>query len=293
MKRRDFMATCAAGVSAAALAGAAEGQTAPKNGPFAGAPIKMSCPPGWFRDVSFPEQLEQIAQWGFPAYERLGPPADPATVRAQGDAAGLELSCIIGAGAIAPGHMVQPKEHAKVEALFRERVAIAKKLGCKRLIGLSGNTRIDATHDEQMKYMIRCVERLAPIAEDNDVILVLEALNTLVNHKGYFLTRTDQTMLILEAVDSPNVKMLFDIYHQQITEGNIIRNIRNHIDRIGHFHVGDNPGRREPGSGELNYTNIFRAIAESGYDGFVALECGRTGTTEQALEAVAACLQWD
>jgi hydroxypyruvate isomerase len=115
----------------------------------------------------------------------------------------------------------------------------------------------------------------------------------LVDHAGYFLNTTDHTIEILEAVDSPNVKMCYDIYHQQITEGNIIRNIRNNIDRIGHFHVGDNPGRKQPGTGELNYKNIFKAIHETGYDGFVALECGNTASLEEALTYLREyCLTW-
>jgi hydroxypyruvate isomerase len=114
-----------------------------------------------------------------------------------------------------------------------------------------------------------------------------------VDHKGYFLTRTDQTMTILEAVNSPNVKMLFDIYHQQITEGNVIRNITKNIDRIGHFHVADNPGRKEPGTGELNYKNIFKAIATTNYKDFVALECGHsTKNYEDTLKATLACLDF-
>ncbi len=90
--------------------------------------------------------------------------------------------------------------------------------------------------------------------------------------------------------------MLFDIYHQQITEGNVIRNITENIDRIGHFHVADNPGRHEPGTGELNYTNIFKAIAATDYDGYVATEFSPIDKSPEgkirALNAVAACLDW-
>jgi len=188
--------------------------------------------------------------------------------------------------------MVDPTDHDRVVEQFRERVAVAKQLGCTRLVGLTGNERPDVSREEQTQAIITCLKRLAPIAEENDVLIVVEALNTLVDHRGYFLTRTDQTMAVLEAVNSPNVKMLFDIYHQQITEGNIIRNITQHIGRIGHFHVGDNPGRKEPGTGELNYKNIFKAIAETGYDGYVALECGVSNTTEQALHSLLQCLTW-
>lgn len=198
-----------------------------------------------------------------------------------------------GAGAISAGGMVQPEDHDKVVAGFEQRVALAKQLNCRHLVGLTGNERTDVSRDQQTEYVIQCVKRLAPIAEKNDVILVMEALNPLVDHKGFFLNRTDHAMQILKAVNSPNVKMLFDIYHQQITEGNVIRNIRNNIDYIGHFHVADNPGRKEPGTGELNYKNIFKAISETGYKHFVALECGHsTKNYEDTLRATLECLNW-
>lgn len=293
MDRRTFMASCAA-ASLSVLNGvsrAAFGAEARPSGPFANVPLKMGVPPSWFSGA-IEEQLEQAAAWGFPGYEWLGPTGDLDAMRAKADSLGLEMTCIVGAGAIAQGGMVNPDDHDKVVQQFRERIGVAKRLGCKRLVGLTGNERADVSREEQAQYVVQCLKRLAPIAEENDVLLVVEALNTLVDHKGYFLTRTDETIEILKAVNSPNVKMLFDIYHQQITEGNVIRNLTRNIDRIGHFHVGDNPGRKEPGTGELNYKNIFKAIAETGYDGFVALECGRSGTTEQALEAVLACLTW-
>ncbi len=291
MDRRDFLTTCAAAAGSVALAPMARGQERPSAGPFTDAPLKISLPPSWF-EGTIEEQLKQIASWGLPAYEWLGPKGDLPALRQAADALGLELSCILGVGAIAPGQMVDPAQHDRLLEQFKERVALAKQLRCRRLIGLTGNTSIDATHDQQTTHVIECLRRLAPLAEENDVEIVMEALNPLVNHKGFFLTRTDQTMMILDAVDSPNVKMCFDIYHQQITEGNIIRNITENIARIGHFHVGDNPGRKEPGTGELNYRNIFKAIHGTGYDGFVAMECGRSGTTEEALNKLLDCLNW-
>jgi len=291
MDRRSFLASCAAAAGSVAFANAASAQDAPSPGPFADVPLRIAPSPGWF-DGSIDEQLAQVAAWGFSAYEWLGPQGDFDALKATMDSLELELTCIVGAGAIAPGGMVNAADHDRVERQFRERVALAKRLGCKRLVGLSGNERDDVSRDEQTAAVVQCLKRLAPIAEENGVLLVVEALNALVDHQGYFLTRTDQTIEILDAVDSPNVKMLFDIYHQQITEGNVIRNITGNIDRIGHFHVADNPGRKEPGTGEMNYRNIFKAIHATGYDGFVALECGRSGTTEEALEAVLACLDW-
>ena len=164
--------------------------------------------------------------------------------------------------------MVQPKEHDKLVENFRERVAFGKSIGVTTFVGLTGNARDDISYDRHMTYVVQCLRRLAPIAEENGVTIVMESLNTLVDHHGYFLSRTDQAMLILEAVNSPNVKMLFDIYHQQIMEGNVIRNLGENIERIGHIHVGDNPGRKQPGTGELNYPNIFKSIASTNYQGY-------------------------
>lgn len=296
MKRRSFLTTCAAttGLSFAlgATANAKEEDMTyePVEGLIGGSKLRMSCAPDWFRGASIHEQLKDMQFWGFQGYETLSPPADPAAVRATADACGLEQSCIVGAGGIAPGKMINPAEHDAMVEQFQRNVEIAKVLGCKRLIGLSGNVDETMTHDEMTQNVLSCLERLAPIAQDNDVVIVMEALNTLVDHGGYFLTRTDQTVELLKALNSPNVKMCFDIYHQQITEGNVIRNLSENIDWIGHFHVGDNPGRQEPGTGELNYTNIFKAIAATDYDGFVRLECGNSKNPVRALHRVAACL---
>ncbi len=306
MKRRAFLASSAAaagGLTAAQPAFAAKkkkGKTDPDvkalKGAFADVPLRFSVPPGWWKGT-FEQQLDQIAELGFKAYETLGPKGDPAEIRAAGDARGLQLSCIGGAGSIAPGHMIDPGSHDAVEKGFRANVKKAKILGVKVLCGLTGNVDPNLTDEQMMANCVTCLKRLAPIAEENGVVIVMEALNVLVNHAGYFLTRTDQTMALLDAVDHPNVKMLYDIYHQQITEGNLIRNFVDNIERIGHFHVGDNPGRREPGSGEINYANVFKAIYKEGYakgkyDGFVTFECGNSGNTPRALQRILDCVAW-
>ena len=294
MDRRGFLAGCAAVAGGAALLKDTPAMAEPPaDKPFSKVKLRMSAPIDFFPGATPVEKVEVAAAWGLPAYEWLGASGDLDELRKKADSLGMELSCTGGAGRIGPGTMVTREDHDKVVEQFKERVALAKKVNCKHLVGLSGNERKDVSYEEQMENVIKCVKRLAPIAEDNGVILVMEALNPLVDHKGYFLTRTDQTMTILEAVNSPNVKMLFDIYHQQITEGNVIRNITKNIDRIGHFHVADNPGRKEPGTGELNYKNIFKAIAATNYKDFVALECGHsTKNYEDTLKATLACLDF-
>lgn len=293
MNRRGFLGTVAvAAGSAALLKNITVAAEPPKDKPFSKAKLRFSAPIDWFPGASVEEKVKAVAAWGLPAYEWLGAKAEVAdSLGKAAEEAGVVLSCTGGCGAIAPGQMVKPEDHDRLVKDFEARIPLAKKLKCTHLIGLTGNQRDDVSYDQQMEYVIQCVKRLAPIAEKNDVILVLEALNPLVDHQGFFLTRTDQTMAIVKAVGSPNVKMLFDIYHQQITEGNVIRNLQENIDNIGHFHVADNPGRKEPGTGELNYRNIFKAIEETGYKHFVALECGHSKKNyEETLRATLACM---
>ena len=108
--------------------------------------------------------------------------------------------------------------------------------------------------------------------EENGITLVLEPLNTAVDHAGYYLSSSKEAFLLAKEAGSENVKILFDIYHQQITEGDVIRSIRENISLIGHFHAAGNPGRHEIDTGELNYPNIFRVIQETGYTGYMGLE---------------------
>jgi hydroxypyruvate isomerase len=298
MNRRSFLTTCAAATAAGAIGRATVLKrmpvlaAPPVDKPFSKVRLRMSVPLDFFPSKDPLQRLEEAAAWGLSAYEWLNPGGDADAIRKKADSLGLELSCMVGCGRIGPGTMVTLEDHDKVVDQFKGRLALAKKLNCQHLVGLTGNERSDISREQQTENVITCLKRLAPIAEENKVFLVVEALNPLVDHKGYFLTRTDQTMAILKAVGSPNVKMLFDIYHQQITEGNVIRNIKENIDSIGHFHVADNPGRKEPGTGELNYTNIFKAISDSGYKHFVALECGHTKNYEETLKATLACLNW-
>lgn len=293
VSRRSFLsATAASVVAAAAIRPGISKAAAPEGKPFSKLPLRMGVQPGFF-EGTMAEQMQAIADWGFPGYEYMWPDAGKvAESRALAEKLGLESTCIGGVGAIAPGNMVDKSKHDDMEKMFRRNVQMAKDINTKRLIGLSGNTNPDVSIEKQTDNVVACLKRLAPIAEDNGMTIIMEALNPLVDHKGYFLTRTDQTMQILERVGSPNVKMLFDIYHQQITEGNVIRNFTQNIDRIGHFHVADNPGRKQPGTGELNYSNIFKAIASTKYDGFVSLECGKTGTVEEALNSVLSFFEW-
>jgi hydroxypyruvate isomerase len=128
--------------------------------------------------------------------------------------------------------------------------------------------------------------RVAPDAEEAGVTLVLEPLNTAVDHPGYYLTSTAEGIEIVEEVGSPSVQLLYDVYHQQITEGNVIDTITDHVEHIGHIHIADVPGRHEPGTGELNYANVFDAIDDADYEGYVGCEFSPTGDPDAAMADV-------
>lgn len=167
--------------------------------------------------------------------------------------------------------LVNSQQQEAYLAGLKESIGIAKILDCHILIsqvGADTGQPRDRQHENICKGLKRAVEML----EENGITLVMEPLNTAVDHKGYYLSSSKEAFDIVKEVNSKNVKVLFDIYHQQITEGDIIRSIRENIDLIGHFHAAGNPGRHELDMGELHYPNIFQEIQKNGYTGFVGLE---------------------
>jgi len=140
----------------------------------------------------------------------------------------------------------------------------------------------------QHTAIVSVLRAAAPAAAAADVTLVVEPLNPRVDHPGYFLTTTDRGVEIVDAVDHPNVRLLYDIYHQQVTEGDLIARIREFHDYVGMYHLADVPGRHEPGTGEINWENVFDAIVETGYEGTVGLEYVPEGTPEETIEEVVA-----
>jgi len=154
---------------------------------------------------------------------------------------------------------------------LEESIRAAKKIGCKTLISQVGDD-LGISRFSQKKNLIAGLKSCVPLLEAENIQLVFEPLNTIVDHAGYYLTSSEEAFEIATAVDSPNVKVLFDIYHQQIMEGNLIQRITANIELIGHFHAAGNPGRHELYYGEINYPAVFRAIDETGYDGYIGFE---------------------
>jgi hydroxypyruvate isomerase len=155
---------------------------------------------------------------------------------------------------------------------LQESIAAAQKLGTGILISQVGDFRPGVSREEQRRSLIDGLKKAAPMLEASGITLVIEPLNELVDHKGYFLIKSNEAFKIVDEIASPNIKVIFDIYHQQISEGHLIKNIISNIDKIGHFHAAGNPGRHELQNGEINYPEIFKVIQEAGFDGYVGLE---------------------
>jgi hydroxypyruvate isomerase len=132
--------------------------------------------------------------------------------------------------------------------------------------------------------MVAGLKAAAPLLEEAGITLLLEPLNGKINHAGIYLESSDEGFEILREVGSPNVKLLFDIYHQHITEGDIIRRITSNIDLIGHLHCAGNPGRHELDSGELDYIRIFKALDDAGYKGYGGIEYFPLHPAEEGLK---------
>ncbi len=181
----------------------------------------------------------------------------------------------VGLSAVCTRFVSMLDDGKRVEYLdgLKETIEACKLLGVKAIISQTGNYIEGTPRAKQLETIIGTLKKASIMCEAAGVVLELEPLNALVNHRGYFLQRSDEAARVIDEVDSGYVKLCFDIYHQQITEGNVTRNATALVDRINHYHIADNPGRHEPGTGELNYKNILAAIKETGFDGFVGVEC--------------------
>ena len=158
---------------------------------------------------------------------------------------------------------------------IKESVEVAKRINAKWMTVVPGykDLRLDLSY--QTVNVVDSLKYACEILEPHGLIMVLEPLNFL-NHPGLFLTESPQAYEICKSVDSPSCKILFDIYHQQIQEGNLLPNIEKCWNEIAYFQIGDNPGRKEPSTGEINYKNIFKYIYNRGFEGILGMEHGNS-----------------
>jgi hydroxypyruvate isomerase len=251
-------------------------------------PLRFSvCVETLFSDKPFEQRLEYVADLGFSAFEfwsRQG--KDMNITLALKMALRLEVSAFCGNSS----SLVDPAERQQALAEITRAASLAFDLACSNLILTSGPALPGVPREEQRANLVSLLKEAAATAADADLCLVLEPLNQ-IDHPGVYLSSSDEGFAIVREVGSPHVKLLFDVYHQQISEGNLTRRILDNLDLIGHIHVADVPGRHEPGTGEINYEHLFGVLRERGYKGYVGLEYTPLMDARASLRAVRALSQ--
>lgn len=245
-------------------------------------------------DLPYDQRIMKIAEAGFDTVEFwMHNGKDPVVLRQVSEENGVRLSdCLVNTpdGGVG-GAPVDPRDHGKYIEKLHEVIEFGKAAGVSAGITCTGNLVPGLSREEMKANCIEVYSEAAAVAEANGFTLLLETLNTLVNHKGYYLDSTAEAAEIVRAVGSPAFKMLYDVYHMQIMEGNVIANIEANIDIIGHFHSAGVPGRHEIMSGELDYRNILARIEAAGYTGVFGLEYSPSYDSDGSLRATAEYLR--
>lgn len=233
-------------------------------------------------EYAFNDRIKLAAELGFDAIE-FWDPADKDVSKIGSLAAdnGIKVAaCCVKNAWEKRMNMPSPTVIENVKA----SVELAKEMGCNTLIGLSGE--IEGKIDTQKSILIENLKRVADILVKENVTLVLEALNSLIDHKGYYLDSSYLGFEIIKCVGCDNIKLLYDVYHMQIMEGNIMDNVKKNVDYIGHFHSAGVPGRNEHFNGENDYGNILKTVDESSYKGFFGLEYWTTYDSKKSIADV-------
>jgi hydroxypyruvate isomerase len=229
--------------------------------------IKQSVSRWCYKDIKLEDLCAAGAQMGLKAVDLLNPDEWEVPRRY-----GLICSMGYAEGGDIKSAMNRTANHEKIEAAFRKYSPIAAKAGVPNLITFSGN-REGMSDEEGAKNTIAGLNRVKKIAEANGVTICVELLNSKKDHKDYMCDHTAWGVQVMEAVNSPNVRLLYDIYHMQIMEGDLIATIQKNIQWLGHFHTGGVPGRHElDNTQEVQWDGVMRGIAATNYKGYVAHE---------------------
>lgn len=292
MNRRHFFQTAGLAAGAALTATSSVRGEAALQGKF-----KLKYAPGFgmFKELAGNDLIDQIKfidEVGFSAIFDNGLPNKPADLQ---EKIGNELAkrnMDMGPFVLYADFKVKsmvlndPEVTDMLVKKMQEGVEVAKRTGAKWALVVPGRFADNMEWAYQTANVIDNLRRCCDVVEPHGLTLVIEPLNAWRDHPGLFLTKIPQAYEICRAVNRPSCKIINDLYHQQITEGNLIPNIDMAYSEIGAFHLGDTPGRKEPGTGEINYKNIFRHIHNKGYDGVLCMEHGRSKPGKEGEQAV-------
>ncbi len=293
MNRRHFMAsTIAAGAAAIATSVSSR-----KPAAAAAEKFKLKYAPhfGMFKNHAGEDLIDQLkfmADEGFTAFEDNGMDDRPVDVQErigkEMERLGLTMGVFVATGDFGNVTFASPKADVREKFLadIKNAVEVSKRVNAKWVTVVPGRFDPGLEWDYQTANVIDNLKRCCEICEPAGLVMVLEPLNAWRDHPGLFLTKIPQGFQICKAVGSPSCKILDDLYHQQITEGNLIPNMDMAWEEIAYFQVGDNPGRKEPTTGEVNFRNVFKHIHEKGFEGVVGMEHGNSQRGKEGERAV-------
>jgi hydroxypyruvate isomerase len=287
MTRRELLAA-GAGLGLASVRNLA-GQTSDSH-PLPAKPTMTSSVMLWTLKGSFEERVETAARAGMQSTELVGEYAGwtDAQVREKKKfvrSFGMGMDTIIATPdwGSRPVSMVDPAQRENFLNDVRQAIVYAQKLETPMIILMSGNEIAGRTREEQYASLFEGTKRAGDLAAKAGVTLIVEPLNNKVNHKGFYLTTCTEGLKLIREVDNPHVRLLFDLYHEQVQAGNVIETMQKAVDYVAVFHVADAPGRHDPGTGQMDWTAIYKAIQKTGYKGYLTMEYLPVGDSTQSL----------
>jgi hydroxypyruvate isomerase len=299
MRRRDFLTGGLA--SAAALAASASPLRAAPTGAAASAEFRLKYAPhfGMFKASAGDDPIAQLrfmADQGFRAIEDNGmmgrPVAEQEKIGSELARLGMTMGVFV-LNAYKNGDVSyvtgKPEVTERVLASAKEAVEVAKRVNAKWITVVPGNFERRMPIGVQTANVVQTLRRAADVFEPHGLVMVLEPLS---DTPDLFLRTADQTYEICKAVDSPSCKILYDIYHMQRNRGNLIPMLDSVWDEVAYLQIGDNPGRNEPTTGEVNYRNIFRHVHGKGYQGVLGMEHGNSRPGKEGEQAVIEAYRW-
>ncbi len=288
LNRRQFAGVCAAAVLGTAAAssgrGALAGELLSLRPPQAVALFSVML---WTIEPKLPfaERIAKVAEAGYHAVELVGEykelsVADFARARQQLHRLGMVVDASSGIEA----SLCDPAQRELLLQQIRTKLPVLSELECSRLILLTGDVAPGLTRDQMHANCIEALKRAADLCTAQNVEILLENIDPEENPK-YFLTSVAEGFQIIREVNQPRVKFLYDFFHEQLSEGNLIAKLEKNLDLIGLVHVADVPGRHAPGTGEINYGNVFRKLGQLGYSHYIGMEFLPTGDAVSELRA--------
>jgi len=304
MDRRTLLKNGLAALASAPLAARGLGARASSRPVRAGEPFQLAYAPHFgmfsaFAGGDLLAQLEWAHEQGFRAWEDNGMAGrsveDQERVARAMERLGMRMGVFVANFGTAFQEHTFTSGNADARENFladlRKAVEVAKRVNAKWMTIVLGTDDPGLADGLKFANAVEMLQRGAEVFEPQGLVMVMEPLNPR-DHAGLYLQHSDHAYALCKAVRSPAVKILFDIYHQQVTEGNLIPNIERYWDEIPYFQIGDNPGRNEPTTGEVNYHNVFKAIRARGFDGILGMEHGNSRGGKEGASAVVDAYRW-